>query len=224
MLRVRLFGGMAVEVDGEPVPPPDGGRARALLAWLALHPGMHSRAELAARFWPDVLDSSARASLRSAMWSLRRALGEAGERHLVATRDRVGLEDVEVDARRFEELVEHGRLREAVELAGAPLLKGVEDDWAFEARDDHRDRMASVLARLADEADDPADAVRWAKRWTTLDPLSEEAGRALIGKLAEVGDRAAALTAFDRLAGRLRTELGLAPSAETRRLVEQVRA
>src|SRR5436190_1888937 len=149
MLRVRLFGDMVVEVDGESAPPPESARARALLAWLALHPGMHSRAELAARFWPDVLDSSARASLRSAMWSLRRALGEA---------------------------------------------------------------------------DDPADAVRWAKRWTTLDPLSEEAGRALIGKLAEVGDRPAALTAFDRLAGRLRTELGLAPSAETRRLVEQVRA
>src|SRR5439155_1551302 len=82
--------GMAVEVDGEPVPPPNGGRARALLAWLALHPGMHSRAELAARFWPDVLDSSARASLRSAMWSLRRARGDGGERHRVATRDRVG--------------------------------------------------------------------------------------------------------------------------------------
>src|SRR3954453_22886898 len=109
MLRVRLFGGMAVEIDGDPVPPPDGGRARALLAWLALHPGMHSRAELAARFWPDGLDSSARGSLRSAMWALRRALGEGGERHLVATRDRVGLEDVEVDARRFEELGEHGR-------------------------------------------------------------------------------------------------------------------
>src|SRR5438046_4550562 len=97
MLRVRLFGDMAVEVDGSPVPPPESGRARALLAWLALNPGMHARGQLAARFWPDVLDSSARASLRSAMWSLRRALGDDGEPYLVATRDRVGVRDVEVD-------------------------------------------------------------------------------------------------------------------------------
>jgi DNA-binding SARP family transcriptional activator len=35
---------------------------------------MHARAELAASFWPDVLDESARASLRTAVHDLRRAL------------------------------------------------------------------------------------------------------------------------------------------------------
>src|SRR3954468_4096046 len=132
MLRLRLFGDLAVEVDGSTLPPPESARARALLAWLALNPGMPPRGRVAALFWPDVLDSRAPASLRSAMWSLRRALGEAGERHLVATRERVGLEGAEVDLLEVDELVEHGRLREAFELAGAPLLKGVEDDWAFE--------------------------------------------------------------------------------------------
>src|SRR3954469_25060875 len=105
MLRLALLGDMDVEVDGSSVRPPESARARALLAWLAINPGMHSRTQLAARFWPDVLDSSARASLRSAIWSLRRALGEAGESHLVATRDRVGLEDVQVDVRDFDVLV-----------------------------------------------------------------------------------------------------------------------
>src|SRR3954466_3435761 len=103
MLRLRLFGDLAVEVDGSTLPPPESARARALLAWLSLNPGMHSRGRLAALFWPDVLDSSARASLRRALWSLRRALGEAGERHLGATRDRVGLQDVEVDALEVDE-------------------------------------------------------------------------------------------------------------------------
>src|SRR2546421_2522105 len=137
MLRVRLFGDMAVEVDGSPVSPPESARARALLAWLALNPGMHSRGQVAARFWPDVLDSSARASLRSAMWSLRRALGDAGERHVSATRERVGLDDVEVDVREFDELVRRGELRDAVALCDGQLLAGIEDDWAFEARDEH---------------------------------------------------------------------------------------
>src|SRR4051794_39940553 len=124
MLRLRLFGELAVEVDGSTLSPPESARARALLAWLALNPGMHPRGRVAALFWPDVLDSSARASLRSAMWSLRRALGEAGERHLVATRERVGVEDVEGDARRFEELVGHGRLREGGGAPRGPPLQG----------------------------------------------------------------------------------------------------
>src|SRR5213079_1912124 len=121
MLRVRLLGDMALELDGRAIALPDSGRARALLAWLALNPGTHARGQLAARFWPDVLDSSARASLRSAMWSLRRALGDAGERHVSATRERVGLEDVEVDVREFDELVRRGELREAVALCDGQL-------------------------------------------------------------------------------------------------------
>src|SRR3954470_9704513 len=159
MLRVRLLGEMALEVDGRPVPLPESGRARALLAWLALNAGMHSRGRLAALFWPDVLDSSARASLRSAMWSLRRALGEAGERHLAATRERVGLQDVEVDALEFDELVRRGDLEEAVALCDGELLAGLEDDWAFEARDQHRDRMGAVLEELAAGASETAQTV-----------------------------------------------------------------
>src|SRR4051794_41984216 len=86
MLRVRLFGGLALESDGTALPPPAGRRARELLGWLALHPGRHARAAVAARLWPDVLDASARASLRTTLHELRRALGpEAGR--LVAGRD-----------------------------------------------------------------------------------------------------------------------------------------
>ena len=114
---------MTVEIDGEPLPAPAGRRAWSLLAWLALHPGPQARGELAARFWPDVLDTSARASLRSAVWTLRRDLGDAGGAHVVATRDHVELEgDVAVDAREFDALVAEGELARAAELGDAPLL------------------------------------------------------------------------------------------------------
>jgi DNA-binding SARP family transcriptional activator len=43
---------------------------RALLAWLALHPGMHPRSRVAGRLWPDVLGESARNSLRTALAAL----------------------------------------------------------------------------------------------------------------------------------------------------------
>src|SRR3954447_18214302 len=89
MLHVRLLGDLQAELDGRPVAAPASRRAWALLAWLALHPGEHPRGTGAARVWPDVPDSSARASLRSAAWALRRALG--ADDALVTGRDRIGL-------------------------------------------------------------------------------------------------------------------------------------
>src|SRR6188472_2640703 len=115
MLRVRLFGAFALESEGVALPMPERRRACSLLGWLALYPGMHPRSEVAGRFWPDVLDSSARKSLRTELVGVRRALGARGDNVLVATRELVGLvgDGVLVDAREFERLVRAGRLEEA---------------------------------------------------------------------------------------------------------------
>ena len=214
---------MTVEVDGTPIEAPAGRRAWGLLAWLALHPGPHARGELAARFWPDVLDSSARASLRSAVWALRRDLGDAGGAHVAATRDHVELDgDVWVDAREFDALVAEGELARAVELGDAPLLAGFEDEWALRARDAHRDHLIDVLERLAEDAE-PKAALTYTRRQVALEPMGEEVHRRLMRRLAATGDRPAALAAYERLRERLRRELGLAPSAATRELAETLR-
>src|SRR5919112_4150337 len=97
MLKLRLLGGLTLEVDGQAVPAP-GGRCGSLLAWLALHGGMQPRARVAARLWPDVLDESARRSLRTAVLDLRSALGPDAAQHLIGTRDEIGLgPEVRVD-------------------------------------------------------------------------------------------------------------------------------
>ena len=200
MLRIHAIGGFRVEVGGEDRTPAAFDRAAALLAWLALNPGLHTRSAVAARFWPDVLDESARASLRSALWALRRQLGEDANGALVATRDRVGLGDgVWVDVSEAERLHAAGQLEEALALAEGELLPGLEDEWAFEARDEHRARTAAVLEQLAaasEEAGDLRRAADLSRRAAALDPLSEEAHRSLMRRLAATGDRAAALTAF----------------------------
>src|SRR3954469_4263849 len=136
MLRVRVFGAFALESEGVALPMPERRRAVSLLGWLAVHPGTHPRSEVAGRFWPDVLDSSARKSLRTELVAVRHALGSAGEGALVATRDMVGLvgDGVRVDAREFERLVGDARLQEAVELGGGELLAGLEGEWVYAAR------------------------------------------------------------------------------------------
>jgi DNA-binding SARP family transcriptional activator/tetratricopeptide (TPR) repeat protein len=227
MLCIRLLGGIQAEMDGHAVPAPTSRRAWALLGWLALHPGLHSRASVAARLWPDVVDTSARQSMRSALWSLRQVLDGVAPAALVTTRDRVGLAaDVEVDVRRFDELVKAGRLHDAVAMGDGDLLAGVDDEWALVARDEHRDRLTIVLGALSTQAQHSGDrgtAAAFARRAAALDPLSEEAARALMARLAEAGDRPAALASYQRLAERLRRELRVAPSEPTWRLAEQIR-
>jgi DNA-binding SARP family transcriptional activator len=229
MLRIRLLGSLQVELDGVPLAPPEGRRARSLLAWLALHPGMHPRARLAARFWPNVRDESARASLRSAVWGLRGALDAGAGSCLRATRDEIGIpaDALATDVADLARLVESGRLEEAAELGTAELLPDLEEDWVYEARDEHRDRLGEVLETLAARAEDGGDvagAVAWSRRRAALDPLSEEPQRELMRRLAAAGDRAAALGLYARLRDRLREQIGVAPSPETLQLAGALRA
>ena len=229
MLRIRLIGEMALEIDGTAAPPPASRRARSLLAWLALHPGPHARAEVAAHFWPDVLDSSARTNLRSALLTLRNELGPTGARHLAASRDAIGIPrdgETWVDAVEFEALIDGGDLEQAVAIGDAELLPGLDDDWVYSARDAHRDGLIAAFGRLAaaaEEVGDLAAAARWTRRQVSHDPLSEDAHRKLIRRLAEAGDRPSALAAFAQLRTRLADELQMTPSAQTRELVDEIR-
>jgi len=220
VLEVRLTGGLALRANGEALAPPASRRARGVLAYLALHPGPHARAQLAARFWPDVLDESARASLRAALTELRRALGPAADQ-LVAGRETVALEGA-VDTRAFAAAVEAGDAAAALAASGGPILDGFDDDWAHDARQAHAQRLADALEQLASTAD-PAEAIRLTREQVALDPLAEQPNRRLIERLAAGGDRAAALGAGERFAERLRGSLGIPPSRETRALLDELR-
>jgi DNA-binding SARP family transcriptional activator len=229
MLRICVLGELVVESSGRQIEPGGSWRARSLLAWLALNPGVHPRGEVASRFWPDVLDSSARASLRNALWALRRALADEADRALIATRERVGLAgppDVWVDATAFREHVAAGTLEEALALSRGELLGGLDEEWVYEHRDQHREALSDLLERLAAQAEaegDVAGAIAATRRRASLDPLAEDAQRALIARLARSGDRAGALAAYDRLRERFRRELGISLSDETRAVIHEVR-
>jgi DNA-binding SARP family transcriptional activator len=219
MLRVRLLGGLALERDGEELVLPASRRARLLAGWLALHPGLHAREALAARLRPDVLDDSARQSLRQAAWSLRAVAGD----DLVATREAIGFgPGVEVDVLAFREAAAAGDVDAALARSAGELLAGLEEDWVLAARDAHAAALDELLATAA--AARPGDALALARRRAELDPLGEDAHRALMRALADAGDRAAALRVFDRVRERLARELGAAPSAATRELAAELRA
>src|SRR5947209_12080665 len=156
MLTVRVLGELQLELDGKHLTPPARQSGRLLLGYLALRRGMHARGDLAELIWPEVLQSSARASLRSAIAAVRRTLGDNAERYLMRVGDTLGLAPadagVSIDAERFDALVAAGDLARALELSRGPLLQGLDAEWVRQARAEHLDRMSDLLAALAVEA------------------------------------------------------------------------
>lgn len=224
-----MLGGFSLELDHSGLELPGRRRAQELLGWLGLHPGLHPRSELAARFWPDVLDASARTSLRTTLASLRSALSPGAADALIATREQIGLSDdhVWVDAREFAARLEAGRLTAAAELYRGDLLAGFGEDWVLAERDRLRERFAGLLGSLAAEADAEGraeEAIAWARRRAEVDPLGEEAHRDLMRLLVAAGDRAAALVVYNRFAARLADQLRTVPSPSTRALADAARS
>ena len=172
--------------------------------------------------------NSARASLRTTLATLRRELGEAAG-CVVAERERVGLQEgaeLWVDVAEIDRLIAAGRHPDALALCGDELLVDLDDDWVLEARQAHRERVGELLVALGESAEAAGDAdaaVSHARRRLELDPVSEDAARVLMRRLAESGDRAAAVAAYEAFRGVLQRELGMAPSGETRALAERLR-
>ncbi len=199
---------MAADLAGVPVALPSSERARALIAWLALHPGPNSRAAVAAGLWPEADADRARANLRTAVWAIRASWGDAGT-PLEATRSTLALIDVSKD-------VDDDP---SAETAADELLPELTDDWVLQARAELADRRARRLTEVADRAEASgavADAVRWTRRLTELRRLDESAHRALVERLLLAGERAEAVLVAREFAERLHREVGVRPSPATR--------
>jgi DNA-binding SARP family transcriptional activator len=237
-----------IELDGEPVHV---GRRKAvaLLAYLAVTGGSHSRDSLATLLWPEYDQSRARANLRRALSLLNRTLGEGW---LTADRETAGLNpdaglwlDVHQFRQKLAACETHGHpwtetcpdclplLEDAVELYHDHFLAGFTlrdsapfDEFQFFQTEGLKDQLARALVRLASYYTSQGEyepAIGYARRWLALDPLHEPAHRHLMALYAQAGQQSAALRQYQLCEQTLLEELGLPPSEETKALYEQVR-
>jgi DNA-binding SARP family transcriptional activator/TolB-like protein len=208
----------------------------ALLAYLAVATprGFHRRDKLVGLFWPELDQDRARAALRKSLHHLRQSLGD----NAVLSR---GDEEVSLnwdllrcDAAEFDDAVEECPVR-ALELYRGDLLGGgfflsgcpEFDRWL----DDEREGLRVAAARAGWEvahrhlaAGRINDGEQAAQRALALVPTDESEVRRFIEALAGAGDRACAVRFYERFAGGLRDELELEPSAETKAVLEGIRA
>jgi DNA-binding SARP family transcriptional activator/tetratricopeptide (TPR) repeat protein len=240
--RVRLFGRLAVEIDGEPRVPPSG-QAASLLGFLLAAPERAAdRAELIDVLWPHRAPRDPQGALRPILSRMRSALAPA----TLEGRERIRLQlpdpvwsDLEeataalASARTAARSEDWGTARAhaeaAASLLGPGLLAGVDDEWVLARRLETEELELEALewiarASLGLGAAELGEAQRAARELVARSPFRETGHRFLMEALAGAGNAAEALRVYDDLRVLLRDELGTAPAAELQALHQRLLA
>jgi len=247
-IRMALLGPLDVCHSGEQLSVPTR-KALALLAYLVVDGGAHTREELAGLLWPESSTSKSRAALRYTLSCLRAALFDGhGSGHLVADKvlafDFRTAGDVDVDLRAFLTAAAPlqpsetrrtfvARLQHAASLWRGEFMEGFSirdappfDEWVTRQTSDWRGRMESVLDQLSQTQTDEGlvrQGRETAERWVALSPLNERAHQRAIQLSLAAGDRAAALHAYATCREILRRELDVEPAPETEAIAHRAR-
>ena len=247
-IKLYLFGPPRLERHGRAVPI-NLRKALALLIYLAVTRQPHSRDALATLFWPEKDQQGARANLRRTLYDLSQLLDA---QLLTITPETVTLSPTAplwLDVECFQQaLKDHlpatpltsgvaagalATLVEAADYYSADFLAGFTlpdapafDDWQFF----QREALLSAFARLLQQVIATyvtqarfEEAVRYARRWLTLDPLEETVHRQLMQLYAQAGQQAAAVRQYDECVRILAAELDVPPDAETTAIYEAIR-
>ncbi|HVR96988.1 MAG TPA: AAA family ATPase [Thermoanaerobaculia bacterium] len=247
-VRVRLLGGFEVWQGDQQVAGFESQKVRALLAYLICNrQRAFSRDHLAGLLWPEREPEAARHALRQAVYNLKATFpnGEDGDVPPILSNGSQLQFNPEagcwLDIAAFEDALQQSaerrpadphHLASAVQLYRGELLSGffVRDSEAFEewlVTEQERLREAAIeaLRALIDNYRRRGEyrfGIHYARRLTTIDPLSEEAYRYLMQLCAMAGRRNQALAYYEELQTRLEDELGVEPLDETRAIYESI--
>lgn len=231
---LRFFGGVQIDVDGQPVRGRAAHRRRlALLAILAHHgPTGATRERIADLLWGERDPEGARRLLSEALFVVRKEFGAsviqtAGEQLIL---DAGQLPN---DVQRLRQAVAADDAELGVATYAGPFLDGwyIDDapefeSWASARRQEYARLFADLLHAAAARAEGAGDwpaAARWLRRLVDLDAVDERASRRLAVALHRAGDRSAALRVLEQLRHALDRELGTTPDAETRAVESMLR-
>jgi DNA-binding SARP family transcriptional activator len=236
-LTIAVLGGLTIELGGADAQSDLPTRkSKAILAYLALSPGMRrSREHLAGTFWDRSAEEQARASLRQTLSSVRRTL-PSGHALINSDSESVWLDahTVEIDALQFERLAAaraEDSLEKAVTLYRGELLSGFSlreegfEQWVSAERRRFHELAVRAFSELVDHyiyVSRFDRGIALAERLLTLDPLLETALRSLNRLYLRSGRREAAARQFQECTRILSQELGIAPAEETQRLFAEL--
>lgn len=240
MQRLKLLGGISIDVDGAPLAGRAVQRRRlALLALLAASrarggaagPGI-SRDKLIALLWPSADAENGRRYLSDSVYRINQALQAEV---ITATGDGVRLDSATLpcDVVEFQEALARGDAAAAVALYAGPLLDGFFlpdaaelERWVESERSRFASDFAGALESLADEAalrGAAAEAAGWFRRLAAHDPYNSRIALRLMQALRDAGERAAAIQHARVHETLLKQELELEPDVQVSALAEALR-
>jgi DNA-binding SARP family transcriptional activator len=233
--RLALFGPVCLTGSARPsLRRASQQRRIALLSVIASSPtATVSRDRLIGLLWPDRDERIARQRLSDSLYVLRQTLGDGA---IVVSTDAVRLspEFVWTDVAEFRRAVTGEHWSDALELYRGDFLDGFYvrnatdfDQWAHTERARLRTlatRCASTLANVLARTGRIAEAAAVAERALEISPCDEAVLRDVVRLLIAAENRARAEVVARAFVERLALEIGVAPSAETMRLVQEARA
>lgn len=214
---------------------PRGRKARALIAYLVLNGGPVSRERLAGLLWSERGEDQARASLRNTLLELR-GLSSNGSAVLTIDREHVGVVPgrVETDFARLQAWAASGNLAAINECLGSwdgrlfgdlESIDGGFDEWLTGERTRQQEKMFAALVAALEAAPDSGEAEHArsiADKLLQVEPTNEVIVRLAMRADQSAKDVSAIRRRYKRLESQLRTEFNAAPSADTRRLYDEL--
>jgi DNA-binding SARP family transcriptional activator len=227
-VRLSLLEGFELRRGGLRVPLPT--TAQRLVVFLALQRRPVLRSYVAGNLWAEATEVHATASLRSALWRLRRAdqrLIEANVTHLrIAKEVAVDYEQTTSWARR---LIDDPSIAPSLDLDTAglasELLPDWSEDWVLLERERFRQLRLHALEVLCSQLADMGHYVQALEAGLTAvgcEPLRESAHKLLIQVHLAEGNRNEALRQYRTYRQLLKDDLGLPPSPELTLLVHNM--
>ena len=206
---------------------------RALLAYLALHPGQPiDRHQLAFILWGDELDEVALRYLRQHLHRLRQSLAEVGlpdgivrsQAGRLYFHPDVGLW---IDTLEFERRIAESYWQiEIIELYEGDLLSEMDDEWIRPFRQRFREQYMEALRAQVNWAISEHNyprALHYARRLLEANPMRESSHRIYMEALHLSGKRIQALNHFAELQELLKSELKARPMPQTVELYRQIK-
>lgn len=226
--QLALLEGFALTREGAEIALPT--PARRLLAFVALRDHPMLRDYVAETLWIDATRDHAAGSMRSALFTLRRACPDAvatwNSRLMVDPGLVIDVREATVRAQR---LLSPAAEPSDPDLRGLPLsgdiLPDWYDDWVVIERERFRElrlhALEVVCARLT-SVGRFGEAMEAGLAAVKGEPLRESAHRAVISVHLAEGNRAQALAEYHRFRDRLERELGIVPSARMDELIGEL--